>query len=186
MKTVISDISKTIKSYCADLEKNRNVQENMNRQNLKIIQSFPYVKRLLKENQKLKEELRHYKAAGESVNLNLEIREMRKNTVLKSNRFFNNPQHFHKQDDEDDHDDEDDEDEEDEEDDNEDEDGGDNDDDEEEDDDEVMLITINGSKYYTNDRVDGFLFKFLENGKVGPQIGYLKNNEPFFQNISEA
>ena len=53
MKTVISDISKTIKSYCADLEKNRNAQENMNRQNLKIIQSFPYVKRLLKENQRL-------------------------------------------------------------------------------------------------------------------------------------
>ena len=60
------------------------------------------------------------------------------------------------------------------------------DDDDDEDDDEVILITINGSKYYTNDKINGFLFKFLHNGKVGPQIGYLKNNEPFFQNISEA
>ena len=186
MNSVMINISKTITTYCADLEKNKNVQAGMNKQNLKIIQSFPYVKELLRENKKLKEELLRYKVTNESANLNLEIREMRKkNTVLKPFCPFKENQ-FHKIGDEDGDDEDDDEDEDDEDEDDEGGDDGGGDGEEDSDDDEVSLITINGSKYYTNDKKTGFLFKFLENGKVGAQIGYLRNGEPFFQNISEA
>ena len=51
---------------------------------------------------------------------------------------------------------------------------------------QIEIITINNSKYYTNNKENGNLYKIQTNGVIGDKIGFLKNKEPFFQNISEA
>ena len=51
---------------------------------------------------------------------------------------------------------------------------------------QMEIITINNSKYYTNNKENGNLYKIQTNGVIGNKIGFLKNKEPFFQNISEA
>ena len=197
LKSVLKDIGTTLRTY--HIQQDQKCKQHVweNRQNLNIIKEFPYVKRLLKENELLKQEIKKLKQLipAESANINLEINEI--NRVIEKTEIFgtelsDDEEPFINDEDEDDNDenDENDEDEGDEgdendEDDDDDDDGDDDDGDDEGDENELLLITVNKTKYYTNDRNNGTLFEFLFNGLVGIEVGYLKNKEPFFNKISE-
>lgn len=156
LKTVLKDIGSTLRNYY--LQQNKKCQREIaeNNENLKIIKEFPYVKQLIKENIKLKEENDKLKLQipPESANLNLEISEI--NRIISNNNENENINNDF-----------------------------DEDSDEESSNDELFLITLNGTKYYTTDKENGILFEFLFNGLVGKEIGILKNKEPFFNKISD-
>ena len=51
---------------------------------------------------------------------------------------------------------------------------------EEDEDEEYTEIEIDGISYCTNDESNGFIYEVDDDGGVGKKVGYIKNEEPFF------
>ena len=49
---------------------------------------------------------------------------------------------------------------------------------EDEEEEEVEEIEVNGEKYYGNEKCEGSIYEYLEDGEVGDEVGHYVNNEP--------